>query len=194
MKKLAPFILLFTSTFFCNVLSAQTSYNVDVKNSTINWNAKKVTGSGHNGTLAISEGVLVFENDKLVNGTFILNMDGIIVLDTKSKRLLNHLKNKDFFDVKKHPTATFQITDSEIKDNDKTLIKGKLTLKGITQNISFLATITSEDNNLSFKSDDFTIDRTLWGIKYKSGKFFDNLKNRMINDDIKINVSLSANK
>lgn len=189
MKKLTSFILLFSIA----LLSAQTTYKLNRENSILNWEGTKVTGSGHNGTLSISEGTLVYENEKIVSGTFTLDMNGIVVLDTKSKRFLKHLKNKDFFEVKKYPTATYKITDSEIK-GDKTLIKGQLTLKGITKNVDFLATITNNDNTLSLKSDDFTIDRTLWGIKYKSGKFFDNLKNRMINDDIKISVILSTNK
>jgi hypothetical protein len=38
------------------------------------------------------------------------------------------------------------------------------------------------------------IDRTDWGIRYKSGKFFDNLKNQAISDSIEFNIKIVAKK
>lgn len=196
MKKLVSIILIFSLALLSTKTVGQTTYKTNINKSTLNWEATKINGS-HNGTLAISEGTFTYENGKLTNGTFTLDMNKIIVLDIKSKgknkKLVKHLESKDFFDVKNHATGTYEIIDSEVKDG-KTLIKGKLTIKGITKNVNFLSTITNKNGNILLKSDEFTIDRTLWGIKYKSGKFFDNLKNRLIHDEIKISLSLSASK
>ncbi len=43
-------------------------------------------------------------------------------------------------------------------------------------------------------SDEFTIDRTKWDVKFRSGKFFDNLKDKLIYDDITISVKVKAKK
>lgn len=174
---------------------SQTTYKADIETSKVAWESKKVNGS-HDGTLSISEGTFVFENDILVGGNFVLDMNSITALDVKGikrRKLVKHLKSDDFFDVRNHPKGNYKITGSESKDG-KTLVKGKLTVKGITHDVNFLATITNTDGKISFTSDDFNIDRTKWDIKYRSGKFFDNLKNKMIYDDIKIGVKISAMK
>jgi hypothetical protein len=38
------------------------------------------------------------------------------------------------------------------------------------------------------------IDRTLWDVRYKSGKFFDNLKDQAIADSIEFNIKIVAKK
>jgi hypothetical protein len=38
----------------------------------------------------------------------------------------------------------------------------------------------------------FDIDRTLWNIRYGSGKFFKGLGDKMINDNITLNINLQA--
>ena len=85
------------------------------------------------------------------------------------------------------------ITSSEAKDG-KTLVNGKLTIKGITKDVSFLATISNNGDTVILKSDKFNIDRTDWDIRFRSGKFFDNLKNKLIYDDIPITVMVTAKK
>jgi hypothetical protein len=36
------------------------------------------------------------------------------------------------------------------------------------------------------------IDRTKWDVRYKSGKFFDNLKDQAISDDIEFHITIVA--
>ena len=69
-----------------------------------------------------------------------------------------------------------------------------LTLKGIKKNISFPATISSNDSETTITSDVFTINRTEWGVNYGSKSVFENLGDKFINDDIEIKVSLKAKK
>jgi hypothetical protein len=38
------------------------------------------------------------------------------------------------------------------------------------------------------------IDRTKWDIRYKSGKFYDNLANNAISDSIEFNIKIVAKK
>jgi len=71
---------------------------------------------------------------------------------------------------------------------------GDITIKGITKSISFPATIIQEANVIHFKAKAFKIDRTDFGIKYKSNKFFDNLKDKFINDEFEISFDITLLK
>ncbi len=172
------------------------NYEALPEESTITWAASR-PGKTHDGTLAISSGSLVFEGNKLVSGDFKIDMNSIKVTDIKpgkmNERLVGHLKSADFFDVENHQEARFEIVGSEAKEGN-VLIKGKLTLKGITKAVDFLATITVENDRVLLEASTFKIDRTEWDIKYRSGKFFDNLKNKLIDDTIAITVKVSAKK
>lgn len=85
-------------------------------------------------------------------------------LSTDIDRLTNHLKSADFFDVRQHPTATFQSTKIEPKDDGTTEITGDLTLLGKTESITFPAEVSTEDV-LQLEAE-FPIDRTQFGMDY----------------------------
>jgi len=171
-------------------------YSVEIDSSTVTWKGFKPTES-HNGTIKVSEGYLAFDNDKLSGGNFIIDMKTINNVDIESEewntKLVNHLKSADFFDVDNNPFSVFAITGVDIKDG-KTVVKGNLTIKGIKKNIEFPASVVLNGEETSFVSEAFTIDRTEWDVKYNSGKFFDNLKDKMIEDNIEISFAIKANK
>lgn len=48
-----------------------------------------------------------------------------------------HLKNKDFLNVKKFPTATFKSTKFEVINDTKAKVSGEFTLHGVTHPITF---------------------------------------------------------
>lgn len=49
----------------------------------------------------------------------------------------NHLKSADFFDAEKFPTMQFESTSFERFDDENGQLKGNLTIKGITKEVSF---------------------------------------------------------
>jgi len=172
-------------------------YMANTENSTLAWKGSKLTGT-HNGTINISEGYLAFDNGQLNGGNFVVDMKTIKDLDLKDVNdnadLVGHLSSPDFFDVENNPTSSFAITGVEEKDG-KTIVKGNLTIKGIEKNIEFPATVSLEGDNVTFKSEAFTIDRTDWDIKFKSGKFFQDLaKDKMIDDNIEFQIEVKATK
>ncbi len=172
------------------------TYTAIVDESTITWAASR-PGKTHDGTLAISNGNLIFEENKLIGGDFTIDMKTIKVLDIKpgkmNQKLVDHLNSSDFFDVENHATGNYRVTRSEAKDG-KILVKGQLTLKGITNDVEFLADVSNTDDAVTLKTGEFKIDRTKWDIKFRLGKFFDDLKNRLIYDDITITVNVKATK
>ena len=64
-------------------------------------------------------------------------------------------------------------------------INGDLTIKGISHPVTF----TMELNGKKAKSN-LTFDRTKYDVKFRSGNFFQNLGDKLIYDDIKLEVNL----
>ncbi|BAO45654.1 YceI family protein [Thiolapillus brandeum] len=60
----------------------------------------------------------------------------IASLDSNHAERDKHLRSARFFDVKKYPKASFMSTAWEEKGEGKAVLKGDLTLRGITKNIS----------------------------------------------------------
>ncbi len=177
------------------------SYTVDTAKSTIFWTGIKPTGK-HEGTLAIKAGTMKVKENTLEGGSFIIDMNTITVTDLEGDDkagLEGHLKGLEkkgedhFFNVTKFPTASFVITAIETVEG-KTTVKGNLTIKGITKNISFPATSNVEGNTIALTSEVFTINRTEWNVNYGSKSIFDNLGDRFINDDIEIKIDVKATK
>ncbi|MBT5781983.1 MAG: YceI family protein [Candidatus Marinimicrobia bacterium] len=64
-------------------------------------------------------------------------------------------------------------------------------MKGITHPISFYSKIQKNNEILLAKSK-ITFDRSLYNVKFGSGKFFQNLGNKLIYDDIEVEVLLKT--
>lgn len=168
------------------------NYNVDIANSMITWEGKKLTGS-HNGTLMLNDGTLLFNGKKLVGGTFTADMSSIKDVDNNT-RLMNHLKSDDFFGVEKFPTAKFVITKVTGAGNNYQ-VTGNFNIKGKTNPISFPVQLTwNNDKTVSAIADKIIIDRTKFGIEYKSKSIFSTLGNNFINDEFVIGVKLVTKK
>src|SRR5690606_11549555 len=160
---------------------------VNVAESKVNWKGYKVTGE-HEGTINLKEGSLTFTDNKLTGGNFVIDMTTINATDvsdgTKDK-LDGHLKSDDFFGVEKFPTATFKITNVSGKDKSYK-VTGDLTIKGITKSTSFALQIVDDQTATA----SLKIDRTKFGIEYKSNSIFENLKDAAIYDEFDLNVTL----
>lgn len=177
-------------------VAAPVAFKVDGSKSKIAWLAKKVTGS-HNGFINISGGTLQVDGSTLTGGSFNVDTRTMTVEDIKDEkgnaRLLGHLKSDDFFSVEKHPEASFAITSAKKKSGNTYDITGNLTIKGISQSITFPADVVVSGNQLNAKAT-VKIDRTKFDIKYRSNSFFENLGDKAIYDDFTLDVELVANK
>lgn len=176
---------------------APQSLKVDTQASTFNWLGKKITGE-HNGTINIQNGNLVVDGDKLTGGDFTIDINSIKVLDVKDEgynaKLVGHLKAPDFFDAAKYPTATFKITKATPKGGANYDIAGNLTINGVTQPISFPATVNIDKKGSASASAKFEVDRTKFGSKYASKSFFDAIGDKAIYDNFTVEVKLAAVK
>ncbi|MBB5637448.1 polyisoprenoid-binding protein YceI [Pedobacter cryoconitis] len=171
-------------------------YKVDAAQSKLTWLAKKVTGE-HSGTIAVSSGLLNVENNVLKGGSFDLDTKSIAVTDITDKesnaKLLGHLKSEDFFAVDKFDKAKFVITSASIKGAGLYQIKGNLTIKGITNEVTFPASVKIDNTRLTANAK-IVVDRTKYGIKFRSKSFFENLGDKTIADEFELNIQLAATK
>ncbi len=174
-----------------------TKYKVNTEASSIKWIGHKPTGS-HNGTISLESGIATANNGTLESGTFLIDMSSINVLDIPADdegnaKLAGHLKSSDFFDVEKYPAAAFEVTGFETVEG-KTMLSGNLKLKDVTNNISIPVTVKENGDTLSITSETFTINRSKWNVKYGSKSFFDDLGDKFINDDIELQIDVTATK
>lgn len=170
-------------------------YTLDVTKSTITWEGKKFAGS-HTGSVGLTSGTLAFNGKKLTEGGFIANMTTIKTMDGDKPNagLDKHLKADDFFGVEKFPAANFvikKVAGSGANVN----VTGDLTIKGVTQSITFPATIVwNADKTVTATAEKITIDRTKFGIQFKSKSVFSTLGDNFIYDEFTIGVKLVAKK
>ena len=170
--------------------------NVDTAISVLTWIGNKPTGS-HNGTVAIKSGDLLVEDGVLKGGEFVIDMNTITNLDMAGTdgagKIEGHLKAADFFDIAVYPTSTFVIT-SVLEVEANLAVTGNLTIKDVTKSITIPAKISSEDGVTTFTSALFNIDRADFNVKYGSKSFFDDLKDKFINDDFEISFVVKTKK
>jgi len=162
-------------------------YKVDTQKSKVTWVGKKVTGQ-HNGTINLAEGTFTTKGKKVTGGSFAIDMTTLKDVDA-NQRLENHLRSDDFFSTEKFPKATFVISKIESKGGDQYAVKGNLTIKGITNEIEFPATIQMANSQIN-ASAKIVVDRTKFDIKFRSGNFFQNLGDKAIEDNFELNVEL----
>lgn len=191
-KKLASiaFILLGVVTF----TNAQ-NFVVNKDQSTVKWNGKKVGGE-HYGSIKFSNGTLQVSNGQVNTGVFEMDMTSIVCEDItnegSNQRLVNHLKSDDFFSVETHPTSRMTITGVKKTSGNEYEFTGNLTVKGITNPITFKATSEVSGSTLR-ASGVMVVDRAKYDIKFRSASFFQNLGDNLIYDDFTLDFSLVAN-
>ncbi|NMH28835.1 YceI family protein [Flavobacterium silvaticum] len=172
-------------------LSQGQKYSIDTTQTVVTWKGSNLVGSNsHAGYVHISKGELMIDNNRIVGGTAEIDMNTIE--DENHERdngLIKHLKGPDFFDVKKFPLSKIVLTQNAESRN----ITGNLTIRGITQPVSFAAKLETRDGIVNL-SGYLAIDRTLWDVRYKSGKFYDNLADQTISDYIEFHIKIVAKK
>lgn len=197
--KIYKYLCLSLIALSINTVASADPLAVDASTSKITWSGKKVTGA-HNGTLGIKSGSIEVNEGEILGGEFVFDMNDIKNLDIESedfrKKLEDHLKSNDFFASSEFPEGKFVIkkaVPAKIPEDGNVQIHGELTLRGITNAISFPAKITKESGDYSAKAET-VIDRTQWNLKYNSGKFFDPAKlgDKLIYNEITVGLEITT--
>lgn len=177
---------------------AAKTYSVNTSESVIHWEGYKPGKYSHNGVVHLENGSIAVENGKIQSGNFTIDMTSLEnhdLTDPEDKaKLEGHLKSGDFFEVEKYPEGSFEITGIEPATGNPGathLIKGNLTLKGITKSIEVPATVNIEGDKLTAETPEFVIDRTEWKVNFNSG-IMGTVGDALIADDVKMRIELEA--
>lgn len=189
MKKLLACIafLMITQGYAQEELYGQEQLPINTSKSNIKWSCDySFYFNGHFGNVKFKEGYFLKSGDKITGGMFTIDLNTIMATDMEeegNKNLSKHLKDPDFFDVKKFPMATIVITNVHYLKSDKIRAEADLTIKGITQKVKFDGTLDFEKKTMTTR---FKVDRTRWGINYNSA-----VKDSAISDAIGFEVTLT---
>jgi len=185
MKKII--LNLFLTLCITFAANSQEKLTIDTQKSSIQWIGEYTFYfGGHDGFIEFKEGYFIKTGDAITGGEFVIDMNTMTNTDIKEQEgkdnLMNHLKDPDFFDVKKYPLAKLVITKVEYSDSTHARIEADLTLKGVTKSVNFRAEFMYEEKEMKTR---FKIDRRAWNVNYTS-KF----KDSAISDAIGFVVSV----
>jgi polyisoprenoid-binding protein YceI len=171
------------------------TYNVDAAASTLNWTGSKITTGSHTGTIAITAGSLAVNDGAIESGSFTIDMTSFVEVggsDEKSiAQLSGHLMSAAFFNVDSFPTASFEITSGGTD-----MIKGNLTIRGITNEIEIPVTTAMTESGMTASSN-FAINRNDWNVSWGNNNTDESwafLKDNFVKDEIEFAVALVATK
>jgi polyisoprenoid-binding protein YceI len=145
-------------------------------------------------------GDLQVRNNMVTGGTVTVDMKTMKATDITDAdnhaKFVGHMSSDDFFGVEKNPTAVFKITNiapiaGAKADADNATITGDMTIKGVTQKVSFPAKVGVK-NGVAAATGKTTIDRTKFGLKYGSKSFFDSIGDKAINDEFTLTFNVIA--
>ncbi len=174
------------------------AYTLDPAKSVVRWVGRNVVGRTHTGTLKIANGSLSLADGALAAASFVVDMRTLDVDGGGEPKLVTHLKNEDFFDVARYPSAAFVFKSarpmppgSPEGGPGKAMVEGELTIKGITHPVRFPAAVTTHSKRITATAA-LVIDRAKWEIKYGSGSFFSDLGDDMIRDEVELHIEVVA--
>lgn len=181
-------------------MMASTVYNVDAAASNVNWAGSKPGGT-HTGTIPVNSGQLVVADGNIVAGKFTMDVRGLTNTDMPAAeggdKLVGHLKSADFFDVEKFPMAQFEVTNVQAATDMEGIthkITGNLTLKGVSKSITIPANVSMDGGMIKAAAPAFVIDRMDWGIEYGNGSIAGLAQDKIIADEVGLELMIVAKK
>ena len=169
MKTIKLFLLLTLTSVFAQ---AQTIWNVDNVHSTVRFTIAHMVISEIDGNFTDFSGSINYTKPDLSDAAidFSINTNSV---NTRNAKRDGHLKSPDFFDVSKYPTINFKSTSVTHKEGKNYLLKGHLTMHGVTKpielNLFYAGSI--KDNRGNFKAGykvKGSLKRSDYGLKYNS--------------------------
>ncbi len=166
---------------------AQEQLPINTSKSEIKWSCDySFYFNGHYGLVNFEEGYFTKTDGKISGGSFVIDLNTIRATDMDEEGnagLTKHLKDPDFFEVKRFPKATLVITKVSYEDATHFWAEADMTIKGVTQLVKFKATLDFATKTMTTK---FKIDRTRWGINYNNA-----IKDSAIAEAVGFEVKLS---
>jgi polyisoprenoid-binding protein YceI len=178
-----------------------TIYNKIDASSQIAWRATHLGGASPRFGFIKPSGIEFLVNEgTLTNAKVKIAINSLTVTsfpagDDQIADLTKHLKSADFFNTVKYPNATFELTSTTpATGNFNTVVTGNLTILDKTKSITFKANIQVNDDNVTLKSEKFTVNRKDWGLTYHTEGTVGVPKDYLIADAIGFEIDVKATK
>lgn len=167
--RLLPFALILAVTLAGPAGAAPVSYQLDPTHTDVlfTWNHNGF--SFPTGRAAIAKGTLVYDPAAPTQSRVEVELP-LAGLDTHVPKLDELIKGEKFFDVDRHPLATFRSTAVVAQGKDRLRINGELTLHGVTRPVVLEATLNKLGEHPSRKTPTIgfnataTIKRSAFGL------------------------------
>ena len=187
MKTYITLLLLFISS----IIYSQDNYTITQGSKTLTWSGKAAVGGyAPEGTLQIRKATAVYHDNTLQSLEITVDMTSLY---QENKRLMGHLRDKDFFHVKKYKTATFVLTEAINTDTTTNTLVGYMTIKDTKHKENVKATISIQGDTITITFD-HKMDRTVYGVTYNSPSIFKSIKENAIADDFTLKGTLVFTK
>lgn len=172
---------------------------INLAKSTVEWTGRNV-GGRHHGTVDLSAGWLDFRDGLPATGEFAIDLRTIrcsdIADDALNRLLVQHLESDDFFDVARHPEARFVLDRSEainarIPGLPNLRLEGSLHLRGVTAPLAIDAAAGLAYDGSVVAQACVDLDRTVWGVRYGSSRFFERLGSHLVSDIVSLQLRIA---
>lgn len=141
---------------------------LDAEKSKIEFVGTKSDGK-HDGGFKKFKSTAKMDAANLASGSMTIKIDARS-LWSDAPKLTNHLKNPDFFNVRKFPEIVFESTEMTAGEGkNEGVVLGKMTMLGKTNEVKVPIKCDVDGSTCTLTAD-FTIDRTKWGMDYGQGK------------------------
>lgn len=151
---------------------------LDAKASKIEFVGSKPDGKHEGGFKSFSVEAAVDAGD-LSDGKLMIEIKTASLWSDATK-LTSHLKNPDFFDVRKYPKIQFTSSKMVPGEGGSVKIEGTMEMLGKKMPVTIPAKVSAIDGGLKIDAE-FEIDRMKWGMTYGKGK---------INDEVLVRATM----
>ncbi|MEN8006293.1 MAG: YceI family protein [Candidatus Krumholzibacteriota bacterium] len=185
------FLLLLLATLAGPLAAAE--YLIDSAHSTIGFQVRHMAISKTNGHFRDFTGSFSFEPGR-PDGWSCEAVIQAESISTDNQKRDDHLRSDEFLDVANFPTLTFKSTGVELENDSEGVLKGDLTLHGVTKSVEldleFLGTVTDPwGNDRAGFSASLTINRKDFGLTYHTVMEAGGL---VVGDKVKITLEIEG--
>ena len=174
-----------------SLMLSQDTYTITQDSKTLIWGGKAAVGGyAPEGTLQIKNASMTYTDNTISTLEITVDMTSLY---QENKQLSGHLRDKDFFHVKKYKTATFTLEEPLEITGKNCILNGTMTIKTTSNKEQVKAIITMQGDTMAITFN-HKMDRTVYGVTYNSPSIFKSLKENVIADDFTLRGALVFSK
>ena len=149
------------------------TWELDPAHSSVTFSTKHMMVTTVRGTIDIDEATIDFDEEQPERSSVEVRLHAGTI-DTGQEARDQHLSSADFLDAENHPHLIFRSTSVEPRGDDEFVLKGDLTIRGVTRPVELEAQVDGIVPNLqggrrAAFSASTKINREDWGLTWNVG-------------------------